>query len=136
MSRPSGMFTISSLDGGVSIDLPNPDRESAKMLVSTLVHSGRNALAQVIAQKIGRDQVKTELAWNYLTIEEWEPLLQFWNSNFFFNFEYYDRVVGARLTRECYVGDRNDQPFAIDVNGNPTAYVNCTANIIDTGRSV
>ena len=70
--RPSTMFTMQALSGGDIIHIPNPDQSSAKNLIATLVNSGRNANAVVVAQKIGRDQEKTEMSWNYLEKEEWE----------------------------------------------------------------
>ena len=62
--RPSTMFTMQSLNGGEIIEIPNPDQDSAKNIIETLVNSGRNADAVVVAQKIGRDQEKTEMSWN------------------------------------------------------------------------
>ena len=132
--RPSNMFTMQSLDGGDSIHIPNPDTDSAKNLIFTMVNSGRNAEAVVVAQKIGRDQEKTEMKWNYLEKELWEEMLRFWHTNFFFNFTYYSRVTGAKITRKFYSGDRSDRPMSIDANGEPTAYVDCVANVVDAGE--
>lgn len=128
------MFTMQALGGGSVINIPNPDMDSAKNLIATLVNSGRNANAVVVAQKIGRDQEKTEMAWNYLEKEEWEKMLRFWDQNFFFNFTYYSRVDGKRITRKFYIGDRSDRPMNIDEGGLPTAYLDCVANVIDTGE--
>lgn len=132
--RPATMFTLSSLSGDDSISVPNPDNPSAKNIITTLVNSARNANAIVTAQKIGRDQEKTEMSWNFLTKEEWEELLRFWDRNFFFNFTYYSRVEGVKITRKFYIGDREDTPFQVDENGIPTAYRDCTANVVDTGE--
>lgn len=132
--RPANMFTMSSLSGGTIIQLPNPDTESGKNLIATLVNSGRNANAVVVAQKIGRDQEKTELSWNYLEKDEWEKLLRFWDKNFFFTFTYYSRVEGRKISRKFYIGDRSDRPKDIDSNGIPTAYLDCVANVVDTGE--
>ena len=134
MPRPSNMFAVSSLSGGGQIWLPNPDQTSGKGTIATLVNSGRNANAIVTAQKIGRDQDKSELSWNYLDKNTWEKILQFFDENFFFNFTYYSPVAGTKITRKCYVGDRTFRPFDIDSNGDPTAYQECSANIIDTGE--
>lgn len=131
--RPSTMFTMQSLNGGEIIEIPNPDQDSAKNIIETLVNSGRNADAVVVAQKIGRDQEKTELSWNYLPKEDWEKMLRFWDTNFFFNFTYYSRVAGTKITRKFYIGDRSDTPYNVDASGIPTAYVDCTANVVDTG---
>lgn len=132
--RPSTMFTMRSLSGGSVIRIPNPDNPSATNLIATLVNSARNANAIVTAQKIGRDQEKTEMSWNYLEKEEWEELLRFWDQNFFFEFTYYSRVEGVKITRKFYIGDRQDQPFQVDEEGIPTAYRDCKANVIDTGE--
>lgn len=133
--RPSTMFTMQSLNGGEIIEIPNPDQNSAKNIIETLVNSGRNADAVVVAQKIGRDQEKTEMSWNYLPKEDWEKMLRFWDTNFFFNFTYYSRVAGTKITRKFYIGDRSDTPYNVDASGIPTAYVDCTANVVDTGVS-
>ena len=133
--RPSTMFTMQSLNGGEIIEIPNPDQDSAKNIIETLVNSGRNADAVVVAQKIGRDQEKTEMSWNYLPKEDWEKMLRFWDTNFFFNFTYYSRVAGTKITRQFYIGDRSDTPYNVDASGIPTAYVDCTANVVDTGVS-
>lgn len=133
--RPSTMFTMQALNGGEIIEIPNPDQDSAKNIIETLVNSGRNADAVVVAQKIGRDQEKTEMSWNYLPKEDWEKMLRFWDTNFFFNFTYYSRVAGTKITRKFYIGDRSDTPYNVDASGIPTAYVDCTANVVDTGVS-
>lgn len=134
MSRASTMFSMQSLSGGSIIWLPNPDKDSANNLIATLVNSGRNADAVVTAQKIGRDQEKISMKWNYLEKDVWEQLLRFWDENFFFNFTYYSRVTGTRITRKFYISDRQDKPFNVDAQGIPTAYVDCSANVIDTGE--
>lgn len=132
--RPSNMFSMQALSGGPIIQIPNPDTDSAEGLIATLVNSGRNASAVVTAQKIGRDQDKTSLDWSYLTKDEWEMLLRFWNENFFFSFTYYSPVRGFRITRKFYISDRTYKPFDIDGNGNPTAYKECSAKVVDTGE--
>lgn len=131
---PRNMYSMQALTGGPVIWLPNPETDSGKGTVQTLVNSGRNASGVVTAQKIGRDQNKTEMKWAFLNKEDWESLLQFWDTNFFFNFSYYSPVSNTRITRKFYVGDRTWRPFAIDDKGNPVAYVDCSANVIDTGE--
>ena len=136
MSRPSTMFSMRSYSGNTVINLPNPDTDSGKNLISTLVNSARSAsTGEVVAQKICRDQEKTELSWNYLSKETWEKMLAFWDENFYFYFTYYSRVEQKKITRVFYIGDRSDQPFNVNERGIPTAYQNCVANVIDTGVS-
>ena len=134
MSRPSTMFTLSALDGSSTIAIPNPDKTSGRGTIATLVNSGRNANAVVTAQKIGRDQDKSELSWNYLDKETWESMVQFWDRNFFFNFTYYSPVAGTKISRKCYIGDRTWRPFDVTEDGIPTAYQDCSANVVDTGE--
>lgn len=134
MSRPATMFSMSSLSDSATINIPNPDTTSGRGLIATLVNSGRNASAVVTAQKIGRDQDKTELSWNYLEKEEWEKLVRFWDQNFFFSFTYYSPVKGVKITRKFYISDRLYKPFQVDANGIPTAYKECSASMVDTGE--
>lgn len=134
MSRPSTMFSMQSLYGGEIIQIPNPDIDSAEGLISTLVNSARNAQGVVTAQKIGRDNNKTSMSWNYLEKDEWERMVRFWDKNFFFNFTYYSDVTGTKITRKFYVGDRTRKPYAIDSRGFPAAYKDCSANVVDCGE--
>ena len=134
VNYPRTMFSVSSLSGGATIMLPNPSTDSGKGTIATMVNSGRNASAVVTAQKIGRDQDKTELAWPYMNKEDWEEILAFFDVNFFFNFTYYSPVTGSKITRKFYVGDRTYQPFAIDADGIPVAYKDCKLNVVDTGE--
>ena len=134
MSRPATMFSMQSLNGGEVIYIPNPDTDSAEGLISTLVNSGRSAEGVVTAQKIGRDNNKTSMKWNYLEKDEWERMVRFWDKNFFFNFTYYSDVTGTKITRKFYVGDRSRKPFNVDNNGFPTAYKDCSANVVDCGE--
>ena len=64
------------------VPIPNPNYQSLKQTIATMVNSGRNADAQVIAQKIGRDQSKIELSWDYLTSEEWGAILSIFDRSF------------------------------------------------------
>ena len=134
VNYPRTMFSVSAIGGGATIMLPNPSTESGKATIATLVNSGRNANAVVTAQKIGRDQDKTELAWPYLNKEDWEELLRFFDANFYFTFTYYSPVAGSKISRVFYVSDRTYQPFAVDDNGEPIAYVECKLNVVDTGE--
>lgn len=134
MNRPATMFSMQSLNGGEVVYIPNPDTDSAEGLISTLVNSGRSAEGVVTAQKIGRDNNKTSMKWNYLEKEEWERMVRFWDKNFFFNFTYYSDVTGTKITRKFYVGDRSRKPFNVDSNGFPTAYKDCSANVVDCGE--
>lgn len=134
LERPSNMFSMQALSGGPVILIPNPEQDSADGLIATMVNSGRNASAVVTAQKIGRDQDKTSMKWSALAKADWEKLLRFWDQNFFFLFTYYSPVAGVKITRKFYISDRSYKPLDIDANGIPTAYKECSANVVDTGE--
>ena len=136
MNIPHTMFSVQSQKGGAAIMLPNPDMDSAKATIATMVNSGRNANAVVTAQKIGRDQDKTELAWTYLEKDEWEKLLAFFDENFYFIFTYYSPVAQHKISRVFYVSDRTYRPFQVDEQGIPIAYRDCTLNVVDTGEGI
>lgn len=131
---PRDMFYMTSLGSSTKNYLPNPDQDNGlKFTVATFVDSARNAKAVVTAQKIGRDQIKFELNWTLLSVTEWESLMAFWDQNFFFDFTYTD-TSGVSATRKCYISDRKYGYLNITTTGKPTAYVNCSVSIVDTGE--
>ena len=112
--------------------LPPPKRDVG-IIVTTLVDSGRDASGVVVGQKIGRDQYKIDaLEWPMLTAEQWENILT-WMKDFYFNLTFTDPVTNSQRTIRAYCGDRRGDPFRLDANGQPTHYVNCKVNLIDTG---
>lgn len=116
------------------IPIPNPNYSSMMQTVATLVNSGRNADGQFIGQKLGRDQSKIELQWDYLTAEEWAAILSIFDRNFVNEVTFFDMVSQRFITREMYVGDRTGRPFNPDQLMNPRAWLECKANLVDTGR--
>lgn len=59
------------------------------------------------------------------------------DGDFAVNFSYFDMVTNDWKTRIFYVGDRTAQPFMVDkATGRPRFWINCKANMIDTGRDV
>lgn len=134
INYPRTMYEVSTLSGGSKLALPNPETTSGKLTIATMVNSGRNASAVVTAQKIGRDQDKSELSWEFLNKDDWEEILEFFDRNFFFNLTYYSPVARKKITRKHYVSDRTSQPFAVNADGYPLAYKSCTLSIVDTGE--
>lgn len=135
IQRPSNMFYMTSLTSNVRYYLPNPDMDGGLQgLIATLVNSARNTEGIVTAQKIGRDQDKSTLKWNFLTKQEWETLVEFWENNFMFNLTYYSPVKHTFITRKFYVSDRTYSYFNIDSSGSPTAYTDCSVALVDTGE--
>jgi len=114
-------------------ELP-PCKRGVSIVVTTVVNSGRDANAAVVGQRVGRDQYKIDgLEWSYLPATTWEKILSA-IKNFFFYVTFYDPVTGEKKTIRMYCGDRQGEPYWVDDNGKPTAYINCKVNLIDTGE--
>lgn len=132
--RASNMFAITTVKSKDKIWLPNPDKDGGlSNTIATMVNSARNTKAIVTAQKIGRDQQKFALSWSFLSKSEWEQLLKFWDDHFIFKLYYYDPVKNRITNHKFYISDRTYEYFDIDSSGQPIAYINCKASIVDTG---
>ena len=119
------------------VEFPYPSHESGLQTTVTTVDSARMADGVLRAKKIGRDQSKVELTWAALTAEEWSKMLKIFRDNFYFNIRYFDMVENDWITRRFYVGDRSAQPFMVDKKtGRPRYWLNCQANVIDTGEEL
>lgn len=119
------------------VEFPYPSYESGLQTTITTVDSARMADGVLRAKKIGRDQSKVELTWAALKAEQWSKMLKIFKDNFYFNIRYFDMVENDWITRRFYVGDRSAQPFMVDKRtGIPRYWINCQANVIDTGEEV
>lgn len=115
------------------IDLPVPAR-GLTVQRQQFVDSARNAMGQVIAQKINRRILKFEpLEWRHLTASQWRSILveiekfdgtlRFWNN-----------LSGSFETIKVYWGDASEEVFKINPStGEVLEYINCKCNIIDMG---
>lgn len=114
------------------ITLPAPARGLTEGWYQ-IVDSSRNANGVVVAQKIGRRQLKLDsLSWPYLTAAQWGAILKEIDK-FYGTLSYFDARTRNRRTLKVYWGDASAEPYWVDNNGNPTHYVNCKCNIIDVG---
>lgn len=114
-------------------ELP-PCKRGVSIITTTTVDSGRNANAQVVAQRVGRDQYKiSNIVFPWLSAEEWHKILSILD-NFFITVSFEDPVNGERKTLKMYVGDREGQVYYVDKNGKPLYYRDCKFNLIDTGE--
>lgn len=115
------------------ISLPSPSRGLTESWYQ-IVDSSRNANGVVVAQKIGRRQLKLDsLTWPYLTAAQWGALLKEIDK-FYGTLKYYDARTGSRRSLKVYWGDASAEPYWVDGSGNPIAYINCKCNIIDVGE--
>jgi len=111
-----------------------PCKRGGEIITSTTVDSGRNANAQVVAQRVGRDQYKiNNIVFPWLSAETWQKILSILN-NFFVTVSFQDPVDGSTKTLKMYVGDRSGQVYYVDKNGKPLYYRDCKFNLIDTGE--
>lgn len=98
------------------------------------VDSSRNALGQVVAQKVNRRINKINgLEWKHLTASEWRTI-QKEIEKFEGMLEYWDNLSGTFKTIKVYWGDEESEVWKIDkTTGEVLEYVNCKCNIIDMG---
>lgn len=113
--------------------MPTPAR-GVKEQRSQLVDSGRNALGQVVAQKINRRQFKYDsITWPHLSAAEWSSILKE-IEKFEGTMTFWDALSQSFVTRRIYWGDASAEPFKIDPKtGRVLEYTNCQCNPIDMG---
>lgn len=116
-----------------NIKLPNPNK-GLNIQRQQLVDSARNALGQVVAQKVNRRLIKLDsLEWGYLTASEWSSILTE-IEKFEGTLKFWDARTQDFLTISVYWGDASDEPFTINpATGEILDYINCKCNIIDMG---
>jgi hypothetical protein len=98
------------------------------------VDSGRNAKAEVVAQKIGRRQLKLDgVVFPYLTASQWASVLTE-IEKFKGTLTYWDSRSGAMKNYTVYWGDASAEVFKTNPKtGEILSYINCQCNIIDMG---
>lgn len=116
-----------------NVELPMPTR-GMKIERQQLVDSGRNALGEVVAQKINRRLHKlSDLKWDYLTAATWKTILTE-IEKFEGTVKFWDARTSALLEIKVYWGDASEEPFNVNsATGEILDYVNCSCNIIDMG---
>lgn len=115
------------------VDVPCPD-VGLEIIISTAVNSGRNAQAEVIGEKVGRDVLKyNNLHWTWLTAQQWKTICSLFD-NFFVTAKVWDMAHAEWKTIKMYPGDRSAEVYWIDpVTKVPLNYTQCKVNIIDCG---
>ena len=123
-------MTIFAING---IPLPPPKR-GLKVSRSQIVNSGRNALGQIVSEKIGRRQIKLDgLEWPYLSADDWSTILQE-VEKFEGELEYWDALEKKIIKRKVYWGDATETPFIVNSEtGEVLSYIECRCNLIDCG---
>lgn len=115
------------------VELPCPS-VGLEIILSDAVNSGRNANAEVIAEKVGRTNIKyNNLQWAWLTPEQWYTICNLF-SNFFVTAKVWNPATNAFTTIKMYPGDRTAEVYWLNDDGEtPKNFRNCKVNIIDCG---
>lgn len=115
---------------GVAVPCPSTGLE---VIISTAVNSGRNAQAEVIGERVGRDIVKyNNLRWAWLTQSEWSMICSLFN-NFFVVAKVFNPEINGFQYIKMYPGDRSAQIYWINKDESIRNFRDCKVNIIDCG---
>ena len=89
--------------------LPEPSFYTSN--TATLVDSARNVEGRMIGAVIRDNVAKIEVGWRYLTAAQWARIQQCFDQSrggrFINRVMFYDQNLGAWVSKDMYVGDRN-----------------------------
>lgn len=115
------------------IELPCPST-GLEIILSDAVNSGRNANAEVIAEKVGKTNLKyNNLRWAWLTKNEWSLICSVFE-NFFVVAKVWNPLKNDFESIKMYPGDRTAEVYWLEEDGlTPKNFKDCKVNIIDCG---
>lgn len=115
------------------IQLPCPST-GLEIILSDAVNSGRNANAEVIAEKVGKTNLKyNNLRWAWLTKDEWHLICSVF-SEFFVVAKVWNPLTNGFESLKMYPGDRTAEIYWLEPDGvTPKNFRDCKVNIIDCG---
>lgn len=115
------------------IELPCPST-GLEIILSDAVNSGRNANAEVIAEKVGKTNIKyNNLQWRWLTKDEWHLICSVF-SEFFVVAKVWNPLKNDFERIKMYPGDRTAEVYWTEEDGvTPKNFKDCKVNIIDCG---
>jgi len=116
---------------GVKVPCPSTGLE---IILSDAVNSGRNANAEVIAEKVGKTNIKyNNLRWAWLTKDQWSLICSLF-SNFFVVAKVFNPATNSFVNIKMYPGDRTAEVYWTEKDGvTPMNFKDCKVNIIDCG---
>lgn len=126
------VLTMAFLEiNGVEVPCPSA---GLQIILSDAVNSGRNANAEVIAEKVGKTNIKyNELKWVWLTRDEWGLICSLF-SNFFVVAKVWNPATNGFVNIKMYPGDRSAEVYWTEKDGvTPKNFKDCKVNIIDCG---
>lgn len=115
------------------VELPCPS-VGLEIILSDAVNSGRNANAEVIAEKVGKTNIKyNNLRWAWLTADQWHQICALF-SEFFVMAKVYNPATDSFETIKMYPGDRTAEVYWLEEDGERIKnFKDCKVNIIDCG---
>ena len=116
---------------GIALPCPSTGLE---IILSDAVNSGRNANAEVIAEKVGKTNIKyNNLRWAWLTKDEWHLICSIF-SEFFVVAKVWNPATNGFESVKMYPGDRTAEVYWLEPDGvTPKNFKDCKVNIIDCG---
>lgn len=116
---------------GIALPCPSTGLE---IILSDAVNSGRNANAEVIAEKVGKTNIKyNNLRWAWLTKDEWHLICSLF-SEFFVIAKVWNPLTNGFESIKMYPGDRTAEVYWLEPDGvTPKNFRDCKVNIIDCG---
>lgn len=116
---------------GIALPCPSTGLE---IILSDAVNSGRNANAEVIAEKVGKTNIKyNNLRWAWLTKDEWHLICRLF-SEFFVVAKVWNPAKNGFESIKMYPGDRTAEVYWLEPDGvTPKNFRDCKVNIIDCG---
>ena len=112
---------------------PHYDRGPG-LTIATNVNQGKNALGEIVGQRVGRDQDKIDgLHRSYLDAATWQNILKEFQE-FVVVVKFPDMVNGGWKTERMYPGNRTAKVWEENEEGLPTWYKDCKVNLIDCGE--
>ena len=127
-------MTIRTLVSIGDFALPEPSTYSGN--TSTLVDSSRNVEGKMIGAVIRDDVAKVELAWKYLTVEQWANIQKCFKisagGKFINLVTFFDQSAGGWVTREMYVSDRKAGMWRRDPKtGDVLGWTDCSLSLVE-----
>lgn len=112
-------------------DFPEPSSYSGT--TATIVDSARNVSGRVVGSVVRNDVAKVEVAWKYLTAQQWATILSLFNNSFYNDVRFYNQATAGYVTRTMYVSDRTSSGMwrRDPDTGEVLGWTNCTLSLVE-----
>lgn len=114
-------------------DVPEPS--SYIGTTATIVDSGRNANGVVIGAVIRENVASVEMAWNFISADDWAALLAKFDSTrggaFYNDVTFFNQDTNTWETRKMYVSNRSAAVFVRNKDGTIKGYSGATFSLIE-----